>query len=161
MTLKRGVCTVDLGYDVLDGDCSDEGSRGAQYTSYVFDGRCRKAGGRPSMAQWARQVRQRDVCESFVATLECELIRRRSLPESAVSEELSEMDGVEAVVSDSSSATMEAWRIDRRPCAVLVDERGIVVGRSLYVTEEALELLVDPLLSDEPTPVDMLGLEWG
>ena len=51
--------------------------RGGQYTSYAFGGRCRKAGVRPSMGA-VGDAYDNAMCESFFATLECELIRRRS-----------------------------------------------------------------------------------
>lgn len=53
---------------------SDQGS---QYTSYAFGSRCRKAGVRPSMGS-VGDAYDNAMCESFFATLECELIRQRS-----------------------------------------------------------------------------------
>ncbi len=53
---------------------SDQGS---QYTSYAFGGRCRRAGARPSMGS-VGDAYDNAMCESFFATLECELIWRRS-----------------------------------------------------------------------------------
>jgi len=53
---------------------SDQGS---QYTSYAFGGRCRRAGVRPSMGS-VGDAYDNAMCESFFATLECELIWRRS-----------------------------------------------------------------------------------
>ncbi len=53
---------------------SDQGS---QYTSYAFGGRCRRAGVRPSMGS-VGDAYDNAMCESFFATLECELIKRRS-----------------------------------------------------------------------------------
>ena len=48
-----------------------------QYTSYAFGSRCRKAGVRPSIGS-VGDAYDNALCESFFATLECELIRRRS-----------------------------------------------------------------------------------
>jgi putative transposase len=47
--------------------------RGSQYTSIAFGERCRKAGVRPSMG---RACYDNALCESFFATLECELLDR-------------------------------------------------------------------------------------
>ncbi len=54
---------------------SDQGS---QYTSLAFGGRCREAGIARSMVS-VGQAYDNALCESSFATLECELIRRRSL----------------------------------------------------------------------------------
>lgn len=51
--------------------------QGAQYTSLAFGQRCREAGVRPSMGS-AGDCYDNALCESFFATLECELIDRRS-----------------------------------------------------------------------------------
>lgn len=51
---------------------SDQGS---QYTSLAFGARCRKAGVRPSMGS-VGDAYDNALCESFFATLECELIER-------------------------------------------------------------------------------------
>jgi len=52
---------------------SDQGS---QYTSLAFGKRCRKAGVRPSMGS-VGDAYDNAMCESFFATLECELLDRR------------------------------------------------------------------------------------
>jgi len=52
---------------------SDQGS---QYTSIAFGNRCREAGVRPSMGS-VGDAYDNALCESFFATLECELIDRR------------------------------------------------------------------------------------
>jgi putative transposase len=54
---------------------SDQGS---QYTSLAFGQRCREAGVRPSMGS-AGDAYDNAMCESFFATLECELLDRRRL----------------------------------------------------------------------------------
>ena len=53
---------------------SDQGSK--QYTSLAFGGRCRQAGMRPSMGS-VGDAYDNARCESFFATLECELLERR------------------------------------------------------------------------------------
>lgn len=55
---------------------SDQGS---QYTSVAFGQRCRKMGVRPSMGS-VGDAYDNAMAESFFATLECELIDRRSWP---------------------------------------------------------------------------------
>lgn len=52
---------------------SDQGS---QYTSLAFGNRCREAGVRPSMGS-VGDAYDNAMCESFFATLECELLERR------------------------------------------------------------------------------------
>jgi putative transposase len=47
-----------------------------QYTSLAFGGRCREAGVRPSMGS-VGDAYDNAMCESFFATLECELLARR------------------------------------------------------------------------------------
>jgi putative transposase len=58
---------------------SDQGS---QYTSLAFGGRCREAGVRPSMGS-VGDAYDNAMCESFFATLECELLTRRRLTSQA------------------------------------------------------------------------------
>ena len=48
---------------------------GAQYTSIAFGKRCREAGVRPSMGS-VGDCYDKAMCESFFATLECELLDR-------------------------------------------------------------------------------------
>jgi len=58
--------------------------RGSQYTSVAFGNRCRQAGIRPSMGS-VGDAYDNAMCESFFATLECELLDRVRLrsPEEA------------------------------------------------------------------------------
>ncbi len=49
---------------------------GCQYTSLAFGARCREAGVRPSLGS-VGDCYDNAMCESFFATLECELIDRR------------------------------------------------------------------------------------
>jgi len=58
---------------------SDQGS---QYTSISFGQRCRQAGVRPSMGS-VGDCYDNALCESFFATLECELLERRRFPTQA------------------------------------------------------------------------------
>jgi putative transposase len=51
---------------------------GSQYTSFEFGRRCREAGVRPSMGS-VGDCFDNALCESFFATLECELLERRGL----------------------------------------------------------------------------------
>ncbi|MCW2239716.1 putative transposase [Azospirillum canadense] len=48
----------------------------AQYTSLAFGARCREVGVRPSMGS-VGDTYDNAMCESFFATLECELLDRR------------------------------------------------------------------------------------
>jgi putative transposase len=49
---------------------------GSQYTSFAFGKRCEQAGVRPSMGS-VGDCFDNAMCESFFATLECELLDRR------------------------------------------------------------------------------------
>jgi len=56
--------------------------QGCQYTSSTFGLRCREAGVRPSMGS-VGDASNNALCESFLATLECELLDRRRFPTQA------------------------------------------------------------------------------
>ena len=56
--------------------------QGTQYTSIAFGLRCREAGVRPSMGA-VGDAYDNALCESFFATLECELLDRRRFPSQA------------------------------------------------------------------------------
>ncbi len=56
-------------------DVIHHSDQGTQYASIAFGARCRKAGVRPSMGS-AGDCYDNALCESFFATLECELIDR-------------------------------------------------------------------------------------
>ena len=56
--------------------------QGCQYTSIAFGSRCREAGVRPSMGS-VGDCFDNAMCESFFATLECELLDRRRFPTQA------------------------------------------------------------------------------
>ena len=54
--------------------------QGCQYTAIAFGARCREAGIRPSMGS-VGDCYDNALCESFFATLECELLARTALPD--------------------------------------------------------------------------------
>jgi putative transposase len=56
-------------------DVIHHSDQGSQYTSIEFGGRCRDAGVRPSMGSVGGAY-DNAMCESFLATLECELLGR-------------------------------------------------------------------------------------
>jgi putative transposase len=58
-------------------DVIHHSDQGTQYTSIAFGLRCREAGVRPSMGS-VGDAYDNALCESFFATLECELLDRRS-----------------------------------------------------------------------------------
>ena len=58
------------------GDVIHHSDQGSQYTSLAFGGRCREIGVRPSMGS-VGDAYDNAMCESFFATLECELLERR------------------------------------------------------------------------------------
>jgi len=57
-------------------DVIHHSDQGCQYTSLAFGHRCREAGVRPSMGS-VGDAYDNAMCESFFATLECELLERR------------------------------------------------------------------------------------
>lgn len=57
-------------------DVIHHSDQGCQYTSIAFGLRCREAGVKPSMGS-AGDCYDNALCESFFATLECELLDRR------------------------------------------------------------------------------------
>ena len=58
------------------GDVIHHSDQGSQYTSIAFGQRCREAGVRPSMGS-VGDAYDNAMCESFFATLECELLDRQ------------------------------------------------------------------------------------
>jgi putative transposase len=58
------------------GDVMHHSDQGSQYTSLAFGKRCQEAGVRPSMGS-VGDAYDNAMCESFFATLECELLDRR------------------------------------------------------------------------------------
>ena len=75
---------TELGLDALEmaiGQRRPDGvihhsDQGSQYTSLAFGKRCKEAGVRPSMGS-VGDAYDNAMCESFFATLECELLERR------------------------------------------------------------------------------------
>ena len=57
-------------------DVIHHSDQGSQYTSVAFGLRCKEAGVRPSMGS-VGDAYDNAMCESFFATLECELLARR------------------------------------------------------------------------------------
>jgi putative transposase len=57
-------------------DVIHHSDQGSQYSALTFGGRCREAGVRPSMGS-VGDAYDNAMCESFFATLECELLARR------------------------------------------------------------------------------------
>lgn len=57
-------------------DVIHHSDQGSQYTALAFGGRCREAGVRPSMGS-VGDAYDNAMCQSFFATLECELLARR------------------------------------------------------------------------------------
>ena len=67
--------------DMAIGQCRSQNvihhsDQGSQYTSLAFGARCHEAGVRPSMGS-VGDADDNAVCESFFATLECELLDHR------------------------------------------------------------------------------------
>jgi putative transposase len=60
------------------GEVIHHSDQGTQYTSLAFGRRCREAGVRPSTGS-VGDCYDNAMCESFFASLECELLRRRTL----------------------------------------------------------------------------------
>jgi putative transposase len=63
-------------------DVIHHSDQGSQYTSIAFGLRCKEAGVRPSMGS-VGDAYDNAMCESFFATLECELLDRRKFPTQA------------------------------------------------------------------------------
>ncbi len=59
-------------------DVIHHSDQGCQYTSIAFGLRCKEAGVRPSMGSVA-DCYDNAMCESFFATLECELLEKKPL----------------------------------------------------------------------------------
>lgn len=63
-------------------DIIHHSDQGCQYTSIAFGRRCREAGVRPSMGSLG-DCSDNAICESFNATLECELLAFHRFQDSA------------------------------------------------------------------------------
>jgi len=66
-------------------DVVHHSDQGCQYTSIAFGLRCREVGVKPSMGT-AGDAYDNAMCESFFATLECELLDRRRFKNHAEAE---------------------------------------------------------------------------
>jgi putative transposase len=76
--LRTSLVTAALDMAIVHrspGDVIHHSDQGCQYTSIAFGKRCREAGVRPSMGS-VGDCYDNAMCESFFATLECELIDR-------------------------------------------------------------------------------------
>lgn len=71
--LVMSALEMALGQRSPESDLIHHSDRGSQYTSIAFGKRCKQAGVRPSMGSCCYD---NALCESFFATLECELIER-------------------------------------------------------------------------------------
>ena len=68
------------------GNVIHHSDKGSQYTSLAFGNRCKEAGVRPSTGS-VGDAYDNAMCESFFATLECELLDRRDhVPGSGVTD---------------------------------------------------------------------------
>jgi putative transposase len=77
--LRTDLVLASLDMAVGQRDASDvvhHSDHGSQYTSLTFGARCREAGVRPSLGS-VGDCYDNAMCESFFATLECELLERR------------------------------------------------------------------------------------
>ena len=72
----------ELGQQIAAIHRRSRGTYGCQYTSLAFGQRCQEAGVRPSMGS-VGDCYDNALCESFFATLECELLERHRFPSPA------------------------------------------------------------------------------
>src|SRR5512144_2014742 len=63
-------------------DVIHHSDQGSQYTSLAFGKRCKEVGVRPSMGS-VGDAYDNALCQSFFATLECELLERQHFPTQA------------------------------------------------------------------------------
>ena len=83
--LRTGLVLAALNMAVAQRQPADvihHSDQGCQYTSLAFGSRCRDAGVRPSMGS-VGDAYDNALCESFFATLECELLDRQRFPTQA------------------------------------------------------------------------------
>ncbi len=83
-----------------------------QYTSIAFGNRCRQAGVQPSMGS-VGDAYDNAMCESFFATLECELIDRLRLRTREEAEQ-AVFEFIEGVVQPSPSSFIVELRMPDR-----------------------------------------------
>jgi len=98
-----------------------------QYTSWAFGRRCEAAGVRPSMGS-VGDASDNALCESFFATLECELLDRQRFA-TQVQARLAVFDFIEGLVQPAPSAL--------RPRLRVTDALGTQAGLRGGVTPKA------------------------
>jgi putative transposase len=98
---------------------SDQGS---QYTSLAFGKRCKEAGVRPSMGS-VGDAYDNAMCESFFATLECELLARRRFASQAEAR-IAIFSFVEGWYNRSSQCTSRYVVEGKRLCWARLDTAG-------------------------------------
>jgi putative transposase len=92
-------------------DVIHHSDQGSQYTSLAFGKRCKEAGVRPSMGS-VGDAYDNAMCESFFATLECELLERRrfaSQAEARMHASASSRAGTIQCGCTLPSATVRRW----------------------------------------------------
>ena len=102
-------------------DVSHHSDQGAQYTSIAFGARCKEAGIRPSMGS-VGDCFDNAMCESFFATLECELLDRSRF-ETQAEAKMAIFDFIEGWYNPhrrhSSIAYLSPVNYERRICPTL------------------------------------------
>jgi putative transposase len=89
-------------------DVIHHSDQGCQYTSIEFGKRCREAGVRPSMGS-VGDCYDNAMCESFFATLECELLDRTKFADRAIAE-LAVFDFIEGFYNTRRRHSALAYR---------------------------------------------------
>jgi len=114
--------------------------QGCQYTSLAFGRRCREAGVRPSMGS-VGDAYDNAMCESFFATLECELLDRQRFPTQA--------DARLAVFD-----FIEGWYNPRRRHSALDYLSPLIFERSHWTSDRAVpsESTIDPRVAISVPP---------
>jgi len=110
--------------------------QGCQYTSIEFGKRCRDAGVRPSMGS-VGDCYDNAMCESFFATLECELLDRTRFADRAVAE-LAVFDFIEGFYNTHRRHSAIGYM------APVAFERTAVQAQSSPLSEGRLPLLDPP-----------------
>jgi len=85
----------------------------AQYTSLAFGQRCREAGVRPSMGS-VGDCFDNAMCESFFATLECELLDRRRF-KTQVEARMAVFEFIEGWYNPHRCCSQTEWRCSTPP----------------------------------------------
>jgi putative transposase len=102
-------------------DVIHHSDQGTQYTSIAFGARCKEAGIRPSMGS-VGDCFDNAMCESFFATLECELLDRRRF-ETQAEAKMAIFDFIEGWYNPhrrhSSIGYLSPVNYERRICSTL------------------------------------------